>query len=54
MEACKDVNSKADKQLSTLNFTLKNMIRTSRETSVPVQVGLSGFYEAISKSIKRK
>jgi len=52
-EAPKDNNSKADKQLFTLNSTLKNMIRTNRIATMPAQKSLTGFYKEISNSIKR-
>ena len=48
-----DGRSKADKKLLVLNNTLKNMIRTSKKTAIPIEMGLTGFYKEISKSIKR-
>ncbi len=53
-KATKDVESKADKQLSILNNTFKNMIHTSNKVDTPVEASLTGFYKEISKSIKRK
>ncbi len=50
----KDNTVRADKQLSTLNDTLKNMIKTDRESAMPIEVALTGFYKELSKSIKRK
>jgi len=53
-EKDKDNKIKANKQLSSLNDTLKNMIKTSRESAMPIEVALTGFYKEISKSIKWK
>jgi hypothetical protein len=50
----RDGESKADKQLSTLNNTFKNMIDASNKVDAPVEASLTGFYKEISKSIKRK
>jgi hypothetical protein len=52
-ETHKDGRSKADKKLSALNNILKNMIRTSKKAAMPIEMGLTGFYKEISKSIKR-
>jgi hypothetical protein len=52
-ETHKGGRSKADKKLSTLKNTLKNMIRTGKKTAMPIEMGLTGFYKEISKSIKR-
>lgn len=53
-KVAKDVESKADKQLSALNNTFKNMIDASNKVDAPVEDSLTGFYKEISKSIKRK
>ncbi len=52
-ETSKDDRSKAEKQLSALKNTLKDMIQINRKATTSVQAGLTGFYKEISKSIKR-
>ncbi len=49
----KDNGIRADIQISTLNNTLKNMIKTGRESSMTIEMALTGFYQEISNSIKR-
>jgi hypothetical protein len=44
---------KVAKQVALLNTTLNHMLTTSRASTMSVDVALTGFYNEISKSIKR-
>jgi hypothetical protein len=44
-KATENLESKADKQLCTLNRTFKNMIHSSNKVDAPIEASLTSFYK---------